>query len=82
MKILLTLILSLVINPYLSQPETIDTVRTADVINLYKNGILQERWYHKNNKIDIKIIYVYRDGVLVSREWWRDNKKLSYTLED
>ena len=82
MKILSTFILTLLLQTCLSQPDTIDTVRTADVINIYKNGVLQEKWYHKNNKIDIKIIYVYRDGVLVSREWWRDNKKLSYTLED
>jgi len=80
MRFLSTLIITLTFGICLAQ-DTIDTVRNGDIALLYKKGQLQEKWYYVNDQVDIKVIYVYRDGVLVRREWWRDGKRLSYTIE-
>jgi hypothetical protein len=80
MRFLFTLSLLLITNYYLAQ-DTIDTVLRGDAIYLYKKGLIIERYYMKGDKIDLRIVYVYRDGVLVRREWWRDGKRTSYTLE-
>jgi antitoxin component YwqK of YwqJK toxin-antitoxin module len=77
MRFLSTLILLLITNYCLAQ----DTVLRGDVIYLYKSGQIIERLHMKGDQVDIKVIYVYRDGVLVRREWWRAGKRLSYTLE-
>jgi len=80
MRFLSTLIITLTFGICLAQ-DTIDTVRTGDITLLYKKGQIQEKWYYVNDQVDIKVIYVYRDGVLVRREWWRAGKRLSYTFE-
>lgn len=80
MRFLSRFILTLTFGICLAQ-DTIDTVRTGDITLLYKKGLIQEKWYYVNDQVDIKVIYVYRDGVLVRREWWRAGKRLSYTLE-
>ena len=82
MRFLSTFIMTLVIGTCLGQPDTLDTVRTGDVVILYKRGKIQERWYYVNDLIDIKVIYIYRDGVLVRREWWRVDKIISFTIEN
>ena len=81
MRFLSTLSLLLMVNFYLAQ-DTIDTVLRGDAIYLYKKGLIVERYYMKGDKIDLRIVYVYRDGVLVRREWWRDGKRTSYTIEN
>jgi hypothetical protein len=35
----------------------------------------------KGDQIDVKVVYIYRDGLLVRREWWKEGKRISYTLE-
>jgi hypothetical protein len=80
MRFLSTLIILLITNYCLAQ-DTIDTVRYGDVIYLFKKDVLVERLHMKGGQIDIKVIYVYRDGVLVRREWWQKGKRISYTLE-
>ena len=80
MRFLFTFILTLVISTCLGQ-DTLDTVRNGEVIYLYKKGLIQEKIYYKGDQIDIKVIYVYREGVLVRREWWQRGKMISYTLE-
>jgi antitoxin component YwqK of YwqJK toxin-antitoxin module len=80
MRFLSTLIILLITNYCLAQ-DTVDTVLRGDVIYLYKSGQIVERLHMKGDQIDIKVIYVYREGVLVRREWWRAGKRLSYTLE-
>ena len=80
MRFLSTFILTLTFGICLAQ-DTIDTVRTGDITLLYKKGLIQEKWYYVNDQVDIKVVYVYKDGVLVRREWWRAGKRLSYTLE-
>jgi len=80
MRFLYTLIILLITNYCLAQ-DTIDTVRYGDVIYLFKKDVLVERLHMKGDQVDIKVIYVYREGVLVRREWWRAGKRLSYTLE-
>ena len=91
MRFLFTFILTLVIGTCLGQ-DTIDTVRNGEVTYLYKKGLIQEKIYYsrreslnkdyKGDQIDIKVIYVYREGVLVRREWWQRGKRISYTLEN
>jgi hypothetical protein len=47
----------------------------------FKKDVLVERLHMKGDQIDIKVIYVYKDGVLLRREWWQRGKRISYTLE-
>lgn len=92
MRFLFTFILTLVIGTCLSQPDTLDTVVRGDVVYIYSrresldkdyyDNTLLEKIHYKGDQIDIKVIYIYRAGVLVSRQWWRGDKMLSYTLED
>jgi len=81
MRFLSTLSLLLMVNFYLAQ-DTIDTVLKGDAIYLYKKGLIVERHYMKGDQIDVKVIYVYRDGILVRREWWKEGKRISYTIEN
>ena len=81
MRFLSTLILTLVISSCLGQ-DSIDTVIRGDVVYLYKKGLILERLHMKGDQIDIKVIYVYRDGVLVRREWWQRGKRISYTIDN
>jgi predicted nuclease with RNAse H fold len=81
MRFLSTLIFTLTFGICLAQ-DSIDTVIKGDAIYLYKKGLIVERYYMKGDKIDLRIVYVYRDGVLVRREWWRDGKRTSYTIEN
>jgi hypothetical protein len=81
MRFLLTLIFILILGSCLGQ-DTIDTVRYGDVIYLFKKDVLVERLHMKGGQIDIKVIYVYKDGVLVRREWWQKGKRISYTLDN
>ena len=71
----------MLITNYCLAQDTIDTVRNGEIVLLYKKGLIQEKWYYVNDQIDIKVIYVYKEGVLVRREWWRADKRLSYTIE-
>jgi hypothetical protein len=80
MRFLSTLIFALTFGICLGQ-DTIDTVRYGDVIYLFKKDVLVERLHMKGDQVDIRVIYVYRDGVLVRREWWQKGKRISYTLE-
>jgi hypothetical protein len=82
MRFLSTLILTLVISSCLSQDTLVDTVRYGDVIYLFKKDVLIERLHMKGDQVDIKVIYVYREGLLVRREWWQRGKRISYTLEN
>ena len=81
MRFLSTLSLLLMVNFCLAQ-DTIDTVLRGDVIYLYKKGLIVERHYMKGDQIDVKVIYIYRDGLLVRREWWKEGKRISYTIEN
>jgi hypothetical protein len=81
MRFLSTLSLLLMVNFYLAQ-DTIDTVLRGDAIYLYKKGLIVERHYMKGDQIDVKVIYIYRDGVLVRREWWKEGKRISYTIDN
>jgi hypothetical protein len=81
MRFLSTLIFTLVIGTCLGQ-DTLDTVRYGDVIYLFKKDVLVERLHMKGDQVDIKVIYVYKDGVLVRREWWQKGKRISYTLDN
>ena len=85
MRFLSTLILTLVISSCLSQDtisNSVDTVRYGDVIYLFKKDVLIERLHMKGDQVDIKVIYVYKDGVLLRREWWQKGKRISYTIEN
>jgi hypothetical protein len=81
MRFLLTFILTLVISNCLSQ-DTLDTVRYGDVIYLFKKDLLVERLHMKGGQIDIKVIYIYKDGMLLRREWWQRGKRISYVMDN
>ena len=84
MRFLLTLIFILILGSCLGQDtisNSIDTMRYGDVIYLYKSSQIVERIHMKGGQIDIKVLYIYKDGVLVRREWWQRGKRISYTLE-
>lgn len=82
MRFLSTFIFILAIGTSLGQPDTIDTVRYGDVIYLFKKDVLIERLHMKGDQIDIKVIYIYKDGVLLRREWWQRGKRISYTIDN
>ena len=70
MRFLLTLIFILILGSCLSQDtlvNSVDTVRYGDVIYLFKKDVLVERSHMKGGQIDIKVLYIYKDGVLVRR---------------
>ncbi len=85
MRFLLTLIFILILGSCLSQDtlvNSVDTVRYGDVIYLFKKDVLVERLHMKGGQIDIKVIYVYKDGVLIRREWWQRGKRISYVMDN
>jgi hypothetical protein len=85
MRFLLTLIFILILGSCLSQDtlvNSVDTVRSGDVIYLFKKDVLVERLHMKGGQIDIKVIYVYKDGVLIRREWWQRGKRISYVMDN
>ena len=88
MRFLLTLIFILILGSCLGQDtivtvvNSVDTMRYGDVIYLFKKDVLVERLHMKGDQVDIKVIYVYKDGVLVRREWWQKGKRISYTLDN
>jgi hypothetical protein len=57
-------------------------MRYGDVIYLFKKDVLIERLHMKGGQIDIKVIYVYKDGVLIRREWWQRGKRISYVMDN
>jgi hypothetical protein len=69
------------VNFYLAQ-DTIDTMLKGDAIYLYKKGLIVERHYMKGDQIDVKVIYIYRDCLLVRREWWKEGKMVSVTIDN
>jgi len=81
MRFLSTLSLLLMVNFYLAQ-DTIDTMLKGDAIYLYKKGLIVERHYMKGDQIDVKVIYIYRDCLLVRREWWKEGKMVSVTIDN
>jgi hypothetical protein len=76
MRFLSTLILTLVIGTCLGQ----DTVHYDGMDVVYVNGQISQKIYY--GKIDIKVLYIYKDGVLLRREWWQKGKRISYTIDN
>lgn len=83
MRFILTISLMLMFAFGFSQSrlDSLDTVTTGDVAYVYYGKTLLQRLHYLDSEIDIKVVYIYRDGVLVRREWWRGDKMLSYTIE-
>ena len=77
MRFLSTFIFILTIGTSLSQ----DTIHYDSMDMVYVNGVISEKIFYKNNQIDIKVIYIYKDGVLLRREWWQRGKRISYTID-
>ena len=82
------LVLASPVGSCLSQVLDLDSVITADVTYLYSSelrelsrGVIQERIYYKGGVVDIRVVYIWRGGLLLRREWWRGGKRLSSTLE-
>ena len=78
MRFLSTFIFILAIGTSLSQ----DTLHYVDMDVIYVNGKIVEKICYKNGQIDIRVIYIYKDGVLLRREWWQRGKRISYTIDN
>lgn len=88
MRFLLTFIFILILGSCLSQ----DTVRYTDMygdmdlvyftIPHIDLGQIKEKIFYTDGQIDIKVIYVYKEGVLVRREWWQRGKRISWTMDN
>ena len=61
--------------------DSLDTVINGDMAYIYYRNQIIERLHYVGDQIDITVVYIYRDGVLVRREWWRAGKMFSSTLE-
>jgi len=83
MRFIFTIVITLVLTTGWTQTssDTIDTVRRGDVDYLYLSGRLIERIHYKGGQVDIRVIYLYKNGQLVRREWWQKGKRISYTIE-
>ena len=87
MRFLLTFIFILFIGRSFSQ----DTIRYTDgygdmdivyfTIPHINCGRISQKIYYTDGQVDIKVIYIYKDGVLHHREWWQRGKRISWTLE-
>jgi len=88
MRFLLTFIFILILGKSLSQ----DTVRYTDMygdmdlvyftiphINL---GQIKEKIFYTDGQIDIRVVYIYKEGVLIRREWWQSGKRISYVMDN
>lgn len=72
--------------------DSLDTIVKGDVSYVYyrthevrvstETIQIVERLHYIGDKIDVTVVYIYRDGVLVRREWWKGAKVISYTLEN
>lgn len=88
MRFLLTFIFILILGKCLSQ----DTVRYTDMygdmdivyftIPHIDLGQIKEKIFYTDGQIDIKVIYVYKEGVLVRREWWQRGERISWTMDN
>ena len=45
-------------------------------------GQIKEKIFYTDGHIDIKVIYIYKDCVLVRREWWQSGKRISWTMDN
>ena len=78
MRFLSTLIFILILGSCLGQ----DTLHYVDMDVIYVNGKIVEKIFYHNGQIDIRVIYIYKEGVLLRREWWQRGKRISYTIDN
>ena len=78
MRFLSTFIFILILGTSLSQ----DTLHYVDMDVIYVNGKIVEKIFYHNGQIDIRVIYIYKNGVLLRREWWQRGKRISYTIDN
>lgn len=61
--------------------DSLDTIRSGDIAFVYSGKVLLERLHYIEDVIDVTVLYIYKDGQLVRREWWKKGKKFSETWE-
>jgi hypothetical protein len=52
---------------------------TIPHINL---GQIKEKIFYTDGQIDIRVVYIYKEGVLIRREWWQSGKRISYVMDN
>ncbi len=58
-----------------------DTLHYERIDSVYTNALLSEViHYDMIGNIDTKILYIYKDNILLRREWWRKGIKISTVL--
>ena len=88
MRFLLTFIFISILGKSLSQ----DTIRYTDMygdmdlvyftIPHIDLGQIKEKIFYTDGQIDIRVVYIYKDGVLVRREWWQRGERISWTMDN
>lgn len=44
--------------------------------------IIEKIWYDENNKINLRIVYTYSNGVLIKRTWYNKKSEITGTTLD
>jgi hypothetical protein len=59
-----------------------DTIKYDKTILIFKDSLIIEKIFYKKERIDIKIIYFYIDGVLSKRVWYNSKGEVVSTVFD
>ena len=58
-----------------------DTIRYEDIDFIFNNDYILEKIFYKKDKVDIRIVYYYKDDILVKRIWLRRDKIIGISIE-
>ena len=77
MKVLFFILFNILFFSSFSQ----DTIRCEDIDFNFNNDYILEKIFYKKDKVDIRIVYYYKDDILVKRIWLRRDKIIGISIE-
>ena len=77
MKVLFFILFNILFFSSFSQ----DTIRCEDIDFIFNNDYILEKIFYKKDKVDIRIVYYYKDDILVKRIWLRSDKIIGISIE-
>jgi hypothetical protein len=77
MKVLFFILFNILFFSSFSQ----DTIRYEDIDFIFNNDYILEKIFYKKDKVDIRIVYYYKDDILVKRIWLRRDKIIGISIE-
>jgi hypothetical protein len=77
MKVLFFILFNILFFSSFSQ----DTIRCEDIDFIFNNDYILEKIFYKKDKVDIRIVYYYKDDILVKRIWLRRDKIIGISIE-